>query len=695
MAHRVSYLAAEIGGYHAARTYAATPYTPELLDVLLHNWADAISIETAYSTDVTPAITLTEELCNLNPRPLRQITARIDAIRQADCARVLALLTRIGNQPTPFPIYCDWSPVTANSSNGSDTAPFGQTSIIPCDTSDRRLFVGAQVIVFDLNSVGRPTNIEVQTIVLIESAQLTVTRLKTSRTARARVVPVIYGQITLESDATILTDEAISANLRVTESTGPTQLPGWSGFGDSPDTSTYQQIPILELRHNWNNGPTIKVRRAGALQQEGRAPFIETFGIRSRLTFSFSAAGIRRADAVHALRFIDSRNGRLRSFWMLNPLSVFSVVSLTTTYVEIERLLTVDDVWRTLEYVGFKYLDGSTEARQLWRVEDTGVSLKLYFSNNMPSLRIDLNTIRQITSAHLVRLTDDSYTELWDTDGSVAFEFEAIEMHDMREVPRVVFSDSFGFSPLLIKDLFGYWIPDPTRMFKPDTTAVGVLDDPIDRWLDSVYNRALRTPLAPYHTWYPAQLSVRAAAGGTTFELETNEIPHSNALGFTVFIAAKNPVGFVSGPNEYLLRFPNSTDSARDSLQWTFTELYLNEGLEYLEQATVIPHPDLSYPRGSPHIFAFVWIPGGTVRVYRDGILLNVQTIGPHDLPAALPFAMRLMNWSNVPADPTSVDDAQLYRVLMYSRALNKRELNGAAGALQQVVAGSTWRRVV
>lgn len=695
VAHRVSYLAGELSGYKAAAVITGTPYVPELFDLFLHNWLDSVTIESTYSTDVTAALTLTEEMVNLNPRPQRSVTARFDAIRQRDCARVLALLTRLGSQPLPFPLFSEWSKLTASTLNDIDTAPFGQTSKIPCDTANRRFHIGAQVAVFSFDTEHRPTDIEIQTIVSVHFGYLIVTRLTHTHHANARVVPLIFGEVTLETSGSLSTDESLSATVTVTEKAGDTQLPTLLGYGDNPDVNTYQQIPIFQARHNWETDPTFTASRVGGFQQEGRAPFVDLLGSRTIMTLSYAGLSLNRASAFELLKFIDSRNGRLRPFWVINPTAVFTVVSLTTAYLEIARTLTVDDCMRSFNHVGFKYLDDSTEVRHVWRIEDTGTSLKLYFEESMPLLRIDLNSIRSVSSAYLMRLKSDSYTENWISNAIMSISLEFVETVELQDVPRVLFSDAFASDLTLIKDIFGYWIPAPSTLFKPNLMNVSALDDQVFRWVDSVYGRQLEAPGLAYHTWYPAQASVRAANGGAALVLSTQDSPASNALGLTLLIAVKRTASHSSSANDYLIRFPNSSDSAADAFELTFTSAMLREGSEYLETAISLSVPDLSYARDSVHIIAAIWIPGGTLKVYRDGVLVGFAPVSIYDLPSTLPYAMRVMNWGNPLLDTTSVDDAQVYRIAMFSRALNKHELNAAGGAIAAAVAGSTWARVV
>lgn len=693
MAHRVTYLAAELGGYRTRVPSVSTKYIPELIDALLHNWEADFALEVAYSTDVVSTLQAVEERTALLPYPVRTLNLQLTGLTRTTATRVLNMLARSGMQPLPIPLSSDAARVTG----ATTTTSLGSTTI-PCDTTYRRFFIGQQVAIVDwqviegsLRYIG---NVEVSTVSAIADNELTVSAISSPRAAGARVYPLVFCDVSPSHELTTTTDGVISCSMQVIEKVGATQLPNWVPFGSTAAGNTFRQIPIAEFPYDWSREPSLSLERIIDIQQPARAPFIDVIGHRSKHKLTVSTAGLTRAAAVQILKFVDSRNGRLRPFWALNPYSAYTPVTLTTTYIDVLKTMSVDEVWRLSDYVGFRYRNGSTEVRQIWRVQDLGASLRLTFATALPTSRTDLNGIRAVTSAHLMRFDADAYTERWTTNESLSLEVTATETLADRDVHIPVYNETFAGGLTNIRNLFGDWRYNPAVMFKPDTTPCALQGDDIARWLDSTYGRALRTPSGPYHQLYPAQLSVRMAVGTGFFELEVNDTPHLNSLGLTVFVVLKSPAAYAVSGSNYLMRYPDAADSAPDTLEFGFEKADIYEAPGSLPNGSTLTQVDLGYPRTSVHICALVWNPGLGLSVYRDGLKIAYAPSPAIDLPTALAYAARFAKWGN-PSGVFAASDAQIYRIVVYQRALEKFELNMVGGTLAVEVAGAPWYRTI
>lgn len=689
MTQRVSWVGAELAGYRRPVGTIASNYIPEFLDLLVHNWASAVLLEVIYSTDVTISQSQVEERVALLLRPSRVMTAHYDGFSRSESARISYLLARTMHQRLLFPLYCDVAKSNLPTVAG-DISLSGHFEY-------RRFFPGQRVVVFDWSPVTRrPENAEILTLAAVNTVQLDfTTTMAVDHRAGARVIPLIESEVMLQGSGSLDTDEGARLTLRVEEVVGNNSIPNWIGFGDQPDYPTYRQIPILTYVPNWDSAPGINVKRAGDKQQEGRAPIIGLAGLRPRIGFHVSFLGLDRALAYRLLSFIDSRNGRLRAFFIPNLLISWTAIAITTNSVTLQYDVSPDDVARFFSYAYFEFIDGTSLIREIVNIEVVGGGIKLTFAEIIPTARASLVGIRHLTSAHLSRFSADSYTENWLTDGTLSVEVETLEILDDRAVDIPYTDDVNIISPNSANGLIGDWVASNTTMFKPNTAAVALTDDQIAVWTDSIFGRPLNALGGQYHKFFAPGPSMRFLNnGGPKYELPGLLSPYSNALGMTVFIVIRRRTPSLDGGNDYLMRIPNASDNGTDVFQWTWNSVVMNETAGVQDTTGWVSTPDAAFARGQTHILCLNWLPGRHLRVYRDGKLIGENVTPIVDMPAILPANVRFFNLGNPNADASSADDSQVYRMTLYNRALTTFEINGLGAALA-AGAGTTWSLIV
>ena len=108
-------------------------------NMLQHDWSSGFKVTRSYDTDIKRSSeTLHEERTVILSKPNITFDVKLLGVNQATSSKILMNLYRKLDEGLPIPLYSDQSIVTATS-NGTT---------IYCDTTNRRFFRGARLIIF-------------------------------------------------------------------------------------------------------------------------------------------------------------------------------------------------------------------------------------------------------------------------------------------------------------------------------------------------------------------------------------------------------------------------------------------------------------------------------------------------------------------------------------------------------------------
>ena len=381
-----------------------------------HNWMSSVQVETSFLTDITQSAgSVSEERRGLRRRPGRLITARFTAFTREDSARLLLAVLRYNHQANVFPLYCDVSIVTEASTGNT----------LKCDTSNRRFFIGMWVLVAEHTGKGL-TNEQYVQISSITPGFLGVSLITGTIPVGARVYPLVQIDPNLSMNPVLLTDDKVSVEVAVLELLGPSTLP--STAQDSLSRLSFLQwkdgYPIFEFRKDWTTSVRVNIARPGEKYGQGRDQVISLAGSRPKLGFSMAHTFLNRAEFFHYMKFAESRSGRLRPFWMLNPQRLFTPTSVAGNDIVVEAIGNDVEDWNFFERVGVVLSDGTIFISKITNVV-LGADITFTLEDAPTFVLAD---IRRMSTAHLCRFNADAISEEWDTSGIVRMSSDVIEV---------------------------------------------------------------------------------------------------------------------------------------------------------------------------------------------------------------------------------------------------------------------------
>ena len=404
----------------------------DFVDFFLHNWASRVEMETSYLTDVTASVDeLAEERRGLVIRPTRTLKLRWTFGTRETLDRAYVQIRRLTAERFPAPLVQDYTMLTAPVANLDTTLSF--------DTTQGRFFLGQRIAIqeIDVNwcPVGAPLFYEIDTL---QSGQVglsgTAGVILTDIT-KYLVFPMIDCEIVLEPEISYPQDQVGTIELTVQEVEGPSALPGWAA--DTPDGFLeHDGDPIFSLLPDWSSGHVAGWNRAAVQYERGRARRIIPRGSRYRATQKFRVNG-DRDDMIPYIKFMDSRRGRLRPYWLIDQETIWNVVGLDGKggiFVEIDPLGDFEDFdplqdGTDFGAIGIEMADGTMYVRDAVTFQDILAGWRVTVSPGLPTT-LDVNQVVRVARARRHRNVSDSYTETWTVTNYMTTDFDAIEILD-------------------------------------------------------------------------------------------------------------------------------------------------------------------------------------------------------------------------------------------------------------------------
>jgi hypothetical protein len=703
MAFKVTHARGSILGKHKPKPepFGYPDFT--FFEFNLHNWESNFIIENVWESDVTVARTEAEERWGLVDRPYRTVTIQFNGMGQEDTIKLWAAFQRLGTRPTFIPVYCDMFKLSADVT--------ATATAIPGDFSLLRFHKGAKAVLVSWDVNRKPADLEFVEIVSSDETQIEFTpALQHEHKAGSRLYPLMLLEPNLSSEFTFLSRDFSRFSVSFDEAKGNSALPGWQSIGSDPDCATYQHIPIFNHYIDKTESiPLITYTRGGEKKRLGRGTVYALKGIRGRFGASVTSIALTRSNSVNLLKFLDSRQGRVRKFWFPNIYSLWTPTAINASYVVINSDLSEADIRLYLPYIALKLSDGTLRIRKVSEIQLTDTEeYTIYFDTDLDTVDVVLINILTVMPCYLVRLDQDVYTENWLTNHAVSVSFSVKELQNEKDIPIYNVDDLIdAIDPEDVSDIF-FVGQAGTESLQPDLiTPVSLDGEEVAEWGDKrggSIARALITenpPFEQYYDYFPSGVvNYRAhnyASSNSSyrsgFSLNTLEPLHDNGLGLTFFAAMRLINPGHSDANEFILRYPNgSTDS--DILLFTKTQLKLYEIEGEENEDFQVVFNNLGEDFSNWFVVAFIWQPGGFAHVYKNGLLWGRTPKSPYSMQRSLSYEAEFFKLSNNESDPRSTGDCGIVGTAIFRRALSLQEFNGV-GTYMGTLLGINWGRVI
>jgi len=394
------------------------------LAIPLHNWLNTVQVETSFQTVITSAAdSVSEERRALLGYPGRIVSFSWTGLSRSALNKILINLRNISSGTWVAPLYPDQAPLTVAYASGTT---------LYCSTLLRRFFAGGRVVVLGLGTSGEVDHFEFQTIDSVADAHLVLDGelSNTYSVGRTLIMPCIDVMAVLDPQIDFHTRRAGSVNIVAQEVVGPSLLPGWEGVPSG--FSTFQDIPILHIEHNWVQDLSTTFLREGSHEALGRGMVTHLRGDRARVSQTVSVL-MEREDALGLLRFFECRLGRTLPFWMPDPENVWDPLALGASSINIEPEGEFEDFEADLEYVAIRDINGDVTVREVDEIVDNSTYWTVSFTSALP-VGLLLANISSVARARLVRFDSDAMEETWHTDETMETQFSVIELLEEGEV---------------------------------------------------------------------------------------------------------------------------------------------------------------------------------------------------------------------------------------------------------------------
>lgn len=386
-------------------------------DFFFHNWADGVTIESAWRTSVSIADeALAEERVGLADRPVRSLSFRWTTKTRDEAQRILIALGLASTSGMSVPLYPDVAVTTASSSS----------TTINCPTANRRFAAGKTVVIMAIVG-GRPSAPIVRTIASFDATSITVTVSLGATYATGSVVfPLLVTQPVLAPEMSFLANDVAEVSLTVLEPI-ESALPALDTPGDDPTGfSLYGDHPVFDVEPEWSAGLSVALAREAVVYDLGRGQVFELRGTVPRWRFSGSLLFATRAAAFEYLAFFDSRGGRLAPFWLAAPFALWTPSALNTGYVDVTTAALASEGDDFYTHVAIVMSDGVVHVRPISGIAQNSGSWRISVSDSFPALA--LADVRRVTPAWKVRYELDVVREEWVTSEVCRVPFAAISL---------------------------------------------------------------------------------------------------------------------------------------------------------------------------------------------------------------------------------------------------------------------------
>lgn len=662
---------------------------------LFHNWDAPSVLETAFSTDVTASsASVSEERRALVDRPYKTQQCLLTNLTRSEATRALYLLLRAAQEPTLVPVYSSVTFMTG--------APSG--AVVPCDTRYRRFAPGVRVLLYN------PVSEVVEDAVISSMTHTTMTLTGSPSGTFAegsRVYPLMDCEVIQNASKTLLTDGLSEVDVQFQELQGPTALPPldlWYPSG----RPAFSGIPFLNSYPNWAKGVSIEVQQPGQVSEFGRGTIARIRGVRPKLLFRFYLTALSREEAWDHLRFFDACMGRLRTFWLQNPLVMFEpVADVETTHADVLAMAPDDfevaaDEFTT--HLMIEEFDGTLTLATVSGATDASGVTRFAFSPSLAGT-ISQADIKSITSVHKCRFYTDNMVETWLTDEVCDLQFQVIEVLEETAASVTNLADSLaaaGFEGVGSKGGPFWWLSlsknvyenaspivlaDPgspngdgdeiLRVFdaRESTPASGTPNSVRPILVNTFPSGSILLHKLSDSTVARGRLSAHFPAANVEYcKLDSLAVPledswFDNTDGFTMFVVVNDLADSVDFFEQVGV------------LEWSESSCDVFPLLNIVSASGSVSYTAQTVPSNAVGIFVLRWDPGVSMRVFKNGVQLAAAASPISGFPTG-GGDMRVTG-----------DDCKILEHLMYQEALSLADLNEVGNLLASLY-NTTWETV-
>lgn len=411
--------------------------TPNFFALFAHNFIDDFQIETQFRTSVSRgAQSLSEDRTQLLQRPRRTVTVRWSEKGLANKENLMTLIQAIRSfkkNDWMVPLTPDETCLTADASIGQ---PF-----VEGDFAKARFFVGAKVAVvkqLPANDIQTPEGVKagvhLTTIKAKPGSNLFELEddLPFSTTAgRAYIVPVLCVLPQLITNIEQHHCRLWDMRMEFTEKGGNTALPPMAD-DLPPGFDSYRNIPILRPRHDYSNPLNIEIMQEGEQSDVGRGVGTFTRGESPRVKHTIRMFEDREIGWDY-LRFVETRRGRLRSFFLIDQEMLFETLDLEPNFIDVAKLGDFTEFQKDMKFFGFMLKDGTCYVREIITFNDLPTSWRLTVADVLP-VGLDFNDVVLAGRARPTRMMEDTFQERWHHTAAVSFSFRTISLLEEKDV---------------------------------------------------------------------------------------------------------------------------------------------------------------------------------------------------------------------------------------------------------------------
>lgn len=423
------------------------------------DWSGGTKLSQSFSTDIQASITEKEQRWGLTRTPYRILTASMLSYDPETAINARNLIMRSGMANWLVPLFPDVTVMTAA----------GTTTSCPCNTLDRRYFVGARVAI--VKFLGQKVSlIQVSKITAVAANALTLADNVGGGFAAGDVVfPLMECDVSLDNMIEVQTDCVLSFTLVATEVQSNASLDPLTAVGAYPSGDSFNGLPLLGIDSNFAGKLKVGVRRAGDFQKIGLANHLQTYGSRPRWIYNLEFLKGERQASADFIRFFEGVGGRLKPFYVVSPVADIKFTSITaTTIVRKQAGASID--YANYSLIAVIFLDGTYIIRTITSVS-RGSGNDTVNVSSMGS--IDSSLIRRVAFVNLCRLDSDELVEEWHTNTAMTTSITCIEVFDETQQGIETFVDFRDGSPsddggLVTTQFNQFWYPPVPNILSAD-----------------------------------------------------------------------------------------------------------------------------------------------------------------------------------------------------------------------------------
>lgn len=466
--------------------------------MLSPDWSAPIRVTRGWNTAIESAIDDSEQRFSGVHAPAHSVSCMFTTYDEATLISANTMLNRASTARFLWPLWCDFSKLTAAALPGDGSLSF--------DTTTRRFNTGQRIMIVVGRGAASSLEYEINEILSItESSVMLQNTLTMAHDAGSRVYPLVECDHAASSSGNMLTDQAGSFTLTALESHGPHCLDSLEDLTDVPSIDGY---PLLAGQVNWSDTQQLGLISPTIVTASGKSSIIgprrgstrRTIGVPYTLT---TREMWRRLTAV-----LDYTRGRAKPIFILEPTNDVELWGgSNSSIVKVNR--PIED-WARVKYVGAVMRDGTTNLARL-----TSVSRNTLQGFDILNLSANLGSpdqIRRIAPLKLCRLTADSWTETWTTDQACRVDVGFTEIDPPLDAPDIILPSPSGGLP-------AGWLPGavpsngPSPQNQIDLTIQGVatMNDQ-DSFMFGNLHPFWSNAFAPDASFYSTYIYVREAS---------------------------------------------------------------------------------------------------------------------------------------------------------------------------------------